>query len=253
MPMAESLGTVARALSVLTVVAEARDHVGVKDVAAALDLPMSTSHRLLDLLREAGFVAKDETRRRYAIGTEFLRLANVVAQKASHTALVQPVLDRIKAETGETVIYSTYLPARRAMMYAAKSDSPNSLRFRITLFQQMPLEWGASGLAILAFLPADIQDEVYGNAQPSPVTGKRLSRASFRQRIEAVRRNGYALSESEKLPDSVGIAAPITMADGHVAGSITLTIPAVRFVRSNVKDYAALVKREAERFSARRE
>ena len=47
--MSETPGTVSRALSVLTVVAQADETVGVKDVAHALALPMSTSHRLLDL------------------------------------------------------------------------------------------------------------------------------------------------------------------------------------------------------------
>jgi DNA-binding IclR family transcriptional regulator len=54
--MSDALGTVARTLSVLRIVAEAKTSVGVKDVADALQLPMSTSHRLLDLLLGAGFV-----------------------------------------------------------------------------------------------------------------------------------------------------------------------------------------------------
>ena len=79
--MTEALGTVARTLSVLRVVAEAKGTVGVKDVADALGLPMSTSHRLLDLLLEAGFVQKEQIKRRYAIGSDFFRLANLIAHK----------------------------------------------------------------------------------------------------------------------------------------------------------------------------
>lgn len=249
--MSDTLGTVARALSVLTVIAEAKASVGVKDVADALKLPMSTSHRLLDLLLEAGFVEKEEARRRYAIGLEFFRLANLVSQKTSFATLIQPVLDQLSAETGETVIYSTYLAAQRAMMYAAKSDSPNSLRFRITLFQQMPLEWGSSGLAILAFLPPDAQAEVFARTQPSPISRKRLTRTAFNERIEQTRRDGFAFTQSEKLPDSFGIAAPVVMAQNNVVGSITLTIPKVRFSRTKLKTYAELVKQAATRFSSR--
>ena len=243
--MSETLGTVARAMSVLTFVAEAKDSVGVKDIAAALDLPMSSSHRLLELLQERGFVDKDEERRRYRIGMEFLRLANLVSQRTSYAAAIQPVLDRITKETGETALYTEYLPLKRAAMYSAKSDSPQSLRFRIDLFQEVPVEWGASGFAILAFLPPETQAEIQAAGRVSPTHKKRVSKAAFFERINTVRRNGYAISESEKVPDSIGVAVPVMLAD-RPAASIAITVPKVRFVRSHLPGYVALLKREAE-------
>lgn len=245
-PVTETLGTVARALSVLTVLAESKDAVGVKDVATALDLPMSTSHRLLDLLQEGGFVQKDEQRRRYTIGMEFLRLANLVAQRTSYGAAVQPALDRIAKETGETTMYAEYLPTKRAVMYSAKADSVQSLRFRITLFQETPVEWGASGQVILAFLPPEVQKEIQAASRPSPISKQRLSRTAFFERIEQVRKNGYAISENEKLPDSVGIAVPVMLGADQIGGSITLTIPKVRFVRAKLAGYIDLLRRETK-------
>jgi DNA-binding IclR family transcriptional regulator len=247
--MSETPGTIERVLSLLTLIAESRRSMGVKDVSDALQLPMSTSHRLLDLLLEAGFVEKDEARRRYSIGLEFFRLASLVTQKTSYPELIQPILGQITAKTGETSIYTTYLSAQRATMYSAKSDSSDSLRFRITLFQQMPLEWGASSLAILSYLPADIQEEAFANTNPSPTGRKRLSRAAFFERIETVRRSGFAFTESEKLLDSIGIAAPVMIAEANVVGSIALTIPKVRFVQSKLEPYATIVKQSAKSIS----
>ncbi len=249
--MTEPIGTIARTLSVLRVIAEAKGSVGVKDVADALQLPMSTSHRLLDLLLEAGFVEKEKVKRRYTVGTEFFRLANLVTHKTSFASLVQPLLDELAQETGETAIFSAYLAAQRGMTYAAKSDSPHSLRFRINLFQQTPLEWGATGLAILAFLPEQVQAEIFTQARPSPIAGRRLSRTAFFERLATVRRDGFAITESEKLPDSVGIAVPLEAVPGHVIGSIALTIAKVRFARAKTKTYVNLLRRAAARISGR--
>ena len=248
--MNNTVGTVARALSVLRAVVEAEGSAGVKDVAVALDLPMSTSHRLLDLLLDAGFVEKEKVQRRYKVGPEFFRLASLVTQKTSLASRLQPVLDELTRQTGETAIFAPFLPAELKTTYAAKSNSPNSLRFRITLFQKMPLEWGATGLAILAFLPEEVQAKVFAQTRPSPVTKKRLTRTAFFERLAAVRREGFAITESEKLADSVGIAAPIYTAPDALVGSIALAIPKVRFSRAKTKIYADLVRRAADRFSS---
>jgi DNA-binding IclR family transcriptional regulator len=247
--MTETTGTVARTLAVLRVVAEAKGPVGVKDVAEALHLPMSTSHRLLDLLLEAGFVRKETVKRRYGVGAEFLRLAGVVAHRASPAALVQPLLDELAGTTAETALFAAYLPARHSVAYAAKSDSLHSLRFRIDLFEQAPPEWGASGLAILAFLPEPEQVDLFARTRPSPVSGRRLTRAVFFERLASVRRDGFAVTEGEKLPDSVGIAVPLMSAAGDLVGSLALTIPKVRFVRAKTRTYLELLRGAAARFS----
>lgn len=248
--MSETPGTVARTLLVLRVVAEAKGPIGVKHVADALGLPMSTSHRLLDLLLGAGFVDKDMARRRYRVGPEFSRLASLIAAKTSFCCRAQPILDELTGETGETTLFASYLPAQRAMTFVAKSDSPQSLRFRIDLHRQQPLGWGAAGLAILAYLPDAVQAEVFARSQPSPMTGRRLTRAAFYERIAAVRRDGFAATESERLADSVGIAAPIETSPGNVVGAIGFTIPKVRFSRAKTKTYAELARRAAARFAS---
>jgi DNA-binding IclR family transcriptional regulator len=245
-------GTVARTLAILTVMAEAGGHVGVTDVAKALGLPMSTSHRLLDLLRGAGFVERDATQRRYRLGLQFLRVANLVTQKTSFATLCQPALDRITAETGETALYCEYLPDRQMAAYAANSDSPHSLRYRITLFEPVPVECGASGLAILSFLPADVRANICASPRPSPLTGKRLTSAALAGLVETTRRKGYALSNGDKLPDSIGIGVPIRLSEDRIVGSLALTIPESRFAKVKLKSYVALLSQEARLLSEAR-
>jgi DNA-binding IclR family transcriptional regulator len=253
-------GTVARTLAVLTVMAEAGGSVGVTDVATALGLPTSTSHRLLDLLCGAGFVERDVVQRRYRPGLQFLRVANLVTQNTSFALLCQPALDRLTAETGETALYCEYLPGhhpdghpdRHRAAYAAKSDSSHSLRYRITLFEPAPVECAASGLAILSFLPSHIRSSVCTTPRASPLTGRRLSSRALANLIETTRRKGFAFSNGDKLPDSVGIAVPIRMSEERPIGSLTLTIPESRFVRSKLKAYVALLSEEARLLSTAR-
>jgi len=248
----DTSGTVARTLAVLTVMAQSGGSVGVTEVATALGLPMSTSHRLLDLLRGAGFVERDAAQRRYRLGLQFLRVANLVTQNTSFARLCQPTLERITAETGETALYCEYLADHHMAAYAAKSDSTHSLRYRITLFDPAPVECGASGLAILSFLPLPVRETVCAAPRASPLSGKRLSSRALAGRIDATRRRGFAFSNGEKLPDSVGIAVPVKMSEERPIGSLALTIPESRFVRSKLKAYVALLSREARSLATAR-
>ena len=243
--MAELTGTTVRVLALLRLLAESNGRLGVKDVSDTLHLPMSTSHRLLDMLVEAGFVDKDEMSRRYGIGMEYLRIANLVTRKTSAVVSVQPILDQLTGETGESSIFSMYLPAQNKVTYAAKCDSPDSLRYQIDLFEQLPLEWGATSLAILAYLPKSTQQDVFADIGPSPVSGKRLNRRTYDARIAKVRADGIAVTENEKLPDSVAIAVPLESAPGIVFGSLALTVPKFRFDRSNTQAYADLLRHAA--------
>lgn len=115
----DTSGTVARTLAVLTVMAESGGSVGVTDVATALGLPMSTSHRLLDLLRGAGFVERDAAQRRYRLGLQFLRVANLVTQNTSFARLCQPTLDRIDRRWEPLTIW-------RASAGRARRDAPSN-------------------------------------------------------------------------------------------------------------------------------
>ncbi len=250
-------GTVARTLAVLTVMAEAGGSIGVTEVAKALGLPTSTSHRLLDLLRSAGFVERDATQRRYRLGLQFLRVASLVTQNTSFATLCQPALERLTAETGETAMYCEYLPdqhpdrhsERHMAAYTAKSDSPHSLRYRITLFEPAPVECGASGLAILSFLPPSLRASICAAPRPSPLTGKRPSSRALADLIETTRRKGFAFSSGEKLPDSIGVAVPIRLSEERPIGALTLTVPLTRFVKSKLKAYVALLTEEARLLS----
>ena len=239
----------ARTLAVLTVMAERGGSVGVTDLSKALGLPMSTSHRLLDLLRGAGFVERDPAERRYRLGLQFLRVANLVTQNTSFARLCEPALERITAETGETAVFCEYLPDRHMAAYAAKCDSPHTLRYRIALFEPLPVECGASGRAILSFLPAPDRESVGAAPRPSPFSGKRVSSGALAAQIEIVRRKGFALSSGEKLPDSIGIAVPVRVADERPVGSLMLTIPKSRFVKAKLKAYVALLSKEAKALS----
>ncbi len=238
------MGTVSRAMAVLTVIAESESEVAIIDLAAKLYLPQSTCHRLLDLLAADGFVERNPKLRRYGPGPNLQRVAALVAQRTDLTTLAAPIMKRLTEESGETSVLGRYAPTDRSLFFVRSVDAPHPLRYRINLFQHIPVGVGASGRAAAAWLPADDISEAY-----RAVSDHWPSQSAFEAELEAIRVRGYAVSHGEKFDGAVGIAAPVFASGKTLIGSLSVTIPQHRFENARIEEIAGHVTSAAAEIS----
>jgi DNA-binding IclR family transcriptional regulator len=243
----DALGPVARALHILRALAEAEEPQSATELAGKVSLPSSTTHRLLQLLREQGMVELAPGTRRYRPGLEYYRLGALVAAKQPVAEAARPFMREVVDEVDETCLLGLHLPPTQRMMFAEQVESTQALRFAIPMRTPVELVWGCSGRVIVAQLPeADVRSAL-AKAGPSPVLGTRPPKVrDFGTELESIRFRGWDLTRGEKIADSVGIAAPVFGTRG-VLGSLSLTIPAVRFAEG---DRTALAKLLVERAGA---
>ena len=225
--------------------------VGVRELAAALRLPPSNAHRLLSTLAAEGFLHRDGTTARYALGPELLRWAHLIMARFPLRRVALHHMRALVEQCGETAFLGVYDPARREMMFAEAVESSHPLRYAISLNKWMPMNTGASSLAILAFLAEPEIDAVAERiARAGPLTRNSLrGSARLKAELAAVRRRGYAFSAGQRLAGAIGLAAPIFGAGGEVAGDIVLTIPEQRFERRDTEKFGQLLIRHCENVS----
>lgn len=239
-------GTVSRVLLMLALLADAGGNVTVKQMAESMRLAPSTVHRLLQLLRKEGFVEAVAESRQYTIGPQFYRVSARVVSRVAPPLLAQPVIEEIARAFDETVVFGLYLPTECAMSFAARADGQQKLKYQLDMHRPLSLVWGASGKAILAFLPPETLRTVLRGEGPSPATGRPPPTPEvIEAELRAIQDRGWAVSESEKLPDARGIAAPVFGAEG-VIGCICLTSPKSRMPHASIdaigRDIAARAK-----------
>ena len=147
---------------------------------------------------------------------------------------MQPEIDQLSTDTGETIGYVRYDPATTtATMSAVASNNGNPLTYGLGADVTIPLYAGAAGKAILAHCPP----EVVQNQALQPLTLRSpTTEEQLQQDLQKIRETGRAQAEGERIPDAQGIAAPF-FADDTIAGSLTFTIP--RF-RADIVDLSAL-------------
>lgn len=246
---AQGGGTVERVVHLLSALADVSGAVSVSSLAGKLNLPVSTVHRLLHLLRKEGIVEWHADTHRYTIGPEFFRIAARIVAARNIPGLAQPYLDDIVNTFNETVLLGLYLPNRKAMTFAGRADGSLMLQYRVAMHQPLSLVWGASGRAILAFLPQDVAADIAASEVRAPGNGALpLGRDALMAELANVRAVGYAVSEGEKLPGARGVAAPVFSNTG-VIGCLCLTSPRDRLSLKAVPEIANKVAANAAALS----
>jgi DNA-binding IclR family transcriptional regulator len=220
---------VGRALDVLAWIADHQSEpLVVRQIARDLDTSPSTIHRILGTFQDHRLVARGGNGE-YVTGLELYRLCALIADELSLTRVAHSHLQRLTQECSETTLFGTYDPGRGQMMFIDRVEALHPLRYVVDLHRWMPLHAGATGLAILAFLPAEERQRIYA-AGLERLTPDTLATAdALEEELERVRQQGYAHSKSQRVPGAVGFAAPVFDSTGIVCCDICVTMPEQRF------------------------
>jgi IclR family acetate operon transcriptional repressor len=212
--------TVDKALDVLTAVAGATDGVTNLDVSRLLGLDKSTSHRLLTTLERKRFIRRAGDSRRYTLGPFISFLAANAYMK--WTTLLTPALHELVELTGESASFSL----RHGDQFLCLDAVPSlhELRYCPKTGNSYPLNAGASGKAILAFLPDDEIERILATSPLEAFTDRTITkRTELMHEIARIRAQGYATSAGERVVGGCAIAAPVTDAGGEVIGALAIS------------------------------
>lgn len=244
-------GPIVRGLKLIRLIAEIDTDISIKDAASHLDLPASTTHRLLRLLMQEGMVAKDPKTSRYRAGIDLERLGSLLSYKKGFKDQTLPYLRKIAQACGEACMFVAFLPATNQVSLMAAINSLHPLRYDMDLYVPHTVLWGATGRSILAFLPEDEQKKIVETGTPSPTTGAvPPSWDILKAELDAIKARGYALTRSQKVSGAIGIGAPIRNGAGNVIGSFCITVPEIRFDPSKEEFLANLLLEQSAVFSA---
>jgi DNA-binding IclR family transcriptional regulator len=242
-------GTVNRVLRILSAFA-IKDRWSVNELARALSLPRASTHRLLGLCKPLGYVEQDAAGL-YMPGVELYRIAGRLSANMPINQLADPLLRAIRDETDETTLLVILARQEQKMFFSHIASPVHPLRYTSELNRLESLAWGAAGQSLLAFLSPEEIDSVLTREEVSPLDGRALNADALRTTLESIRKQGYALSYSERAPDMHGIAVPFFDASGAVRGSVMLTIPHFRFDESRVDGFIALLQRASNELTHR--
>jgi len=243
---------VLKALTVLDYLGAGPESQRLKDLAKALDLPESTTHRLLNSLAARGYVQQNPRDQTYRLGWKIVALARTVNQEVHLVETIHPHLEQLAEKTTYTANLAVL--QQDTVMYL---DSVVPSQARIALYttpgSSFPVHATALGRVLLAGLPADEADLMLPRLTldahtPSTITD--IDR--LRSNLCDVRSRGYAVDRGEFVPDVQCAAAPITDAGGDVIAAISVSARAVEFPPEREQEVISILIATAEAASRSR-
>jgi DNA-binding IclR family transcriptional regulator len=236
--------SVGRALAVLDCLARSRGELGVSDVAAQTGLTISTTHRLLRALVDAGLLGQDDRTSRYRLGPALVAMGRRAEAILGFDRL-EPELRALAARTGESVDVGARVGDEVLVVLHVPSTQP--LRFEPPAGSRLPMHTSALGKALLAFA----EDPAAAVATLGRLGGRDRPGSSVPSTpdlladLAATRRRGWAANDTA--PDSGvrSIGVPLLRADGRPVAAIAVQGPEVRIPDDRVAELAGDLMRTA--------
>lgn len=215
-------------LAMLTFLARQSRPVAASRIAAALDLPRSTTYDLLAVLTARGFVIHYVDDRAYGLGAAAYELSSGYTRQAPLAILGCRAADRIVDELGESAHIAVL--HGRDVLYVVESRAPGRPSLVTDVGVRLPAHLTASGRSLLAALPERQLHALYDGVRElevRPGWDSAIGYSTARVLAEAreTRERGFAVEDGEVTPGLRSFAVAVTDRVGWPLASVALTFP----------------------------
>ena len=230
-----------RALQILLEFSESTPELTVDNVLEKHDISVPSAYRYISLLRELDLIEERE-KGRFVLSPQILRLSRAAESTMDLRAQVQPILDHMAEETGETALYLRRVSDSAICLAIAESDHAISISFQPG--NVMPLYGGAAAKLLLSELsPMKLNQYL---KRLGPALSKR-AKTKLELDLEPLRQTGYAESAGE-VDRGVWASAAKVHTNGIFLGALTIAAPDYRLSEEHKAQIADAVRAGAKSF-----
>ncbi|CAM04917.1 IclR family transcriptional regulator [Saccharopolyspora erythraea NRRL 2338] len=235
---------VSKALRLLVLLGEAPRGMTLSELARRAGYPVSTTHRLLTSIAREDFAVLDEERR-WNLGLRLFELGQRVLHARGFTELATPVLRRITRETGEPTLMAVL--DGHSQLYVHYVEGTRQVQITGEPGQRGPLHATSMGKCLIAFASEQAREELLETVELPPLGPRTITdRQRFREEIERVRRDGYAIADEEHEEGILAIGVPVLNPAGIAVAAVSSAAPAFRSSVEELRSYLPHLRRAAK-------
>lgn len=237
-----------RGLSILECLASERE-LSLSQLASRLQLPGSTTYRLLETLKARGFVAQSPETGLYRLGIRAFEVGGAFLARWRLHELAIPAMKALVADINETV--NLAVADGREAVYVGQVEGQQLVRMFTQIGARTPLYCTGVGKVLLAWRPEEEVRRLFDGVvlrayTPNTITGLEALLAE----LARVRAAGYAVDREERELGVRCVAAPIRDRSGQVVAALSVSAPSARLPEARIAELAPRVMAAANEVSA---
>jgi IclR family acetate operon transcriptional repressor len=206
---------VAKALDLLTALADADRPLKLTELAARVGLHRATAYRSLGELLAKGFVSRDQEDR-YLLGWAFVRITAGRAARHGLAELAQPTIAQLAERTDR--IASLQVLEYAGCRVAEIARAPRYWGFIRYAGQTIEPWRSAAGMILLAYSATQQVQHFFAAAASAGIEP-----AGLRAELDEVRRQGYAHYSGRLDPGLAHVAVPVSGSDGSCLAAVSVS------------------------------
>ncbi len=215
------------------------------ELSERLDMDKATVHRLVNTIKNAGYVNQNIDSKKYSNSLRLLAMGNRVIDKTGIKHVSRPFLSGLAERTGETVNVGVWVENK--IIYVDKRQSNSTIKVDLSIGTDVPSYCTGLGKAMLAFMPENELQQVLGSVSFEKYTDRTITdTALFMKELAIIRERGCAIDDEEYVEGLICIAAPIFDYHAKPIAAISVSSPKYRFdVDRHLEFYSELVMEAA--------
>lgn len=217
--------TLARGLTLLQLIADGREGVAVRELAAVMGLPRSIVQRLLYTLEAEGFLERHPSQVGYRLAIKMWSLGCAAIRRLDVREAARSELEDLAAKTSETCKIGVL--DGHEVVYVDGIESPQAVRAYIPIGGRATAHHIATGKAILAHLSPERLLRAFETIRRH-TKGSTVGTPAYDAELDQVRKRGYAVNRGERDQEVGAVAAPIFDAQGEVVACVGVILPLSR-------------------------
>lgn len=192
-------------------------------IASELGLARSTTYRLLDVLSSRGYVVHLPDQRRYGLGVAAFELGSAYSRQGAVQQVARPLLAGLSTSCQQNAHLAILHGAD--VLYLIEQRFPGRPSLVTDIGVRLPATLTASGLAILAALPAAQVRALFGNPDAFVQRHGRgpTSLSSLRALLVDTRQRGYAVEVDSITPGLTSVAVAVGDHNSYPIAAIAVT------------------------------
>jgi DNA-binding IclR family transcriptional regulator len=225
--MQPSVKSAERVLDIIELLAREPAGLSFTALLRTLQLPKSSLHELLGVLIRRGYITLAPDTRSYTLGLRIWESGQAYLRQHDLASEARPIMDEIVRTLNETVQLAVLDGVEN--VYLAIVNCTHALRLQSEVGKRLPAYATGLGKVLLAHLDAAelarrLDGQTLARYTPNTITDM----SALLERLDLVRRNGFAVDNQEYTPGLRCVAVPITDNSGQTVAAMSVSIPLLR-------------------------